>query len=82
MEREYRFERFLDAQWPDGSANVAFEVQTPDGSVYTAADLPAVQILGEHKDLAKAGLVADVVVDLILGSGAQAELMMEAAGSL
>jgi nucleoside-diphosphate-sugar epimerase len=44
----------------------------------TPADLPAAEILGEHKDLATAGLVADVVVDLILGSGRQAELLMDA----
>ncbi|MGO8747774.1 MAG: beta strand repeat-containing protein [Thermoguttaceae bacterium] len=30
----------LDAQWTVASSNVPFEIQTPDGSLYTAANLP------------------------------------------
>ena len=44
----------------------------------TRANLPAESILGERQDLAKLGLKADVVVDLILSSGAQATALMNA----
>jgi nucleoside-diphosphate-sugar epimerase len=43
----------------------------------TAADLPAEQILGERRDLALIRPKADVVIDLILSSGAQAQSLME-----
>jgi len=43
----------------------------------TPADLPAESILGERRDLATLRPKADVVVDLILSSGAQAESLME-----
>jgi nucleoside-diphosphate-sugar epimerase len=42
----------------------------------TPADLPAEPILGERRDLAKLRPKADVVIDLILSSGAQAERLM------
>ena len=44
----------------------------------TQADLPAESILGERRDLAAIRPKADVVIDLILSSGAQAESLMEA----
>jgi nucleoside-diphosphate-sugar epimerase len=44
----------------------------------TPADLPAQQILGDRRDLAAIRPNADVVIDLILSSGAQARLLMEA----
>jgi nucleoside-diphosphate-sugar epimerase len=44
----------------------------------TPADLPAESILGDRRDLAAIRPKADVVIDLILSSGAQAESLMEA----
>jgi nucleoside-diphosphate-sugar epimerase len=44
----------------------------------TQADLPAESILGDRRDLAAIRPEADVVIDLILSSGAQAESLMEA----
>ena len=44
----------------------------------TPAHLPAESILGERRDLAVLRLKADVVIDLILSSGAQAESLMKA----
>jgi nucleoside-diphosphate-sugar epimerase len=44
----------------------------------TQADLPAEPILGERRDLVSIRPKADVVIDLILSSGAQAESLMEA----
>jgi nucleoside-diphosphate-sugar epimerase len=44
----------------------------------TGADLPAESILGERRDLAVLRPKADVVIDLILSSGAQAKSLMEA----
>jgi len=44
----------------------------------TPACLPAESILGERRDLAALRPKADVVIDLILSSGAQAESLMEA----
>jgi nucleoside-diphosphate-sugar epimerase len=44
----------------------------------TPADLPASSILGERRDLAAIRPKADVVIDLILSSGAQAESLMQA----
>ena len=44
----------------------------------TEADLPAQSILGERRDLVAIRPKADVVIDLILSSGAQAESLMEA----
>jgi nucleoside-diphosphate-sugar epimerase len=44
----------------------------------TRADLPAESILGERRDLAALRPKADVVIDLILSSGAQAKSLMEA----
>jgi nucleoside-diphosphate-sugar epimerase len=43
----------------------------------TQADLPAKSILGERRDLAAIRPKADVVIDLILSSGAQAESLMD-----
>jgi nucleoside-diphosphate-sugar epimerase len=43
----------------------------------TAAQLPAESILGERRDLTVLGPHADVVIDLILSSGAQAAALME-----
>jgi nucleoside-diphosphate-sugar epimerase len=43
----------------------------------TPADLPARSILGERRDLAAIRPEADVVIDLILSSGAQAESLMK-----
>jgi nucleoside-diphosphate-sugar epimerase len=43
----------------------------------TPADLPAESILGERRDLADLRPKADVVVDLILSSGTQAESLMD-----
>jgi nucleoside-diphosphate-sugar epimerase len=43
----------------------------------TPADLPAESILGDRKDLAAIRPQADVVVDLILSSGAQARSLIE-----
>jgi len=43
----------------------------------TPADLPAESILGDRKDLAAIRPEVDVVVDLILSSGAQAKSLME-----
>jgi nucleoside-diphosphate-sugar epimerase len=43
----------------------------------TPANLPAESILGERRDLAALRPKADVVVDLILSSGAQAKALME-----
>ncbi len=43
----------------------------------TRADLPADHILGSRRDLAKIRPAADVVIDLILSSGAQAALLMD-----
>ena len=40
----------------------------------TQAHLPVESILGDRRDLATIGPKADVVIDLILSSGAQAEL--------
>lgn len=42
----------------------------------TPADLPAEQILGSRRELAALRLRVDVVIDLILSSGAQAESLM------
>jgi nucleoside-diphosphate-sugar epimerase len=42
----------------------------------TPADLPAEHILGSRKQLAELRLRADVVIDLILSSGSQAESLM------
>jgi nucleoside-diphosphate-sugar epimerase len=42
-----------------------------------ATPLPAEMIIGERGDLAKLRLEADVVIDLILSSGAQAQRLME-----
>src|SRR5580658_9089148 len=44
----------------------------------TQANLPAESILGERRDLAALRPKADVVVDLILSSGAQAQSLMDA----
>lgn len=44
----------------------------------TPADLPAEPILGDRRDLAPLRLKADVVIDLILSSGAQAQSLMGA----
>lgn len=44
----------------------------------TAADLPAESILGERRDLAAIRPKADVVIDLILSSGAQAKSLIDA----
>src|SRR6202142_3390539 len=44
----------------------------------TPAELPAESILGERRDLAGLRPKADVVIDLILSSGAQAESLMRA----
>jgi len=44
----------------------------------TRAQLPAESILGERRDLGALRPKADVVIDLILNSGAQAESLMEA----
>ena len=44
----------------------------------TRAHLPAESILGERRDLGALRPKADVVIDLILNSGAQAESLMEA----
>jgi nucleoside-diphosphate-sugar epimerase len=44
----------------------------------TSAQLPAESILGERRDLAVLRPQADVVIDLILSSGAQAERLMAA----
>ena len=44
----------------------------------TRIDLPAREILGDRRDLAKIKPAADVVIDLILSSGAQAQALMEA----
>jgi nucleoside-diphosphate-sugar epimerase len=44
----------------------------------TPADLPAESILGERRDLAAIRPKADVVIDLILSSGAQAKSLMDA----
>jgi len=44
----------------------------------TRNDSPVESILGERRDLAVLRPKADVVIDLILSSGAQAELLMEA----
>src|ERR1700721_3078117 len=44
----------------------------------TQVDLPAESIIGERRDLAALHPKADVVIDLILSSGAQAESLMEA----
>ncbi len=41
-------------------------------------DLPAEHILGDRRDLARLRLKADVVIDLILSSGAQAQELMDA----
>ena len=43
----------------------------------TQVDLPAEQILGERRDLAGLRPRADVVIDLILSSGPQAEALMK-----
>src|ERR1035441_760923 len=43
----------------------------------TPAQLPAESILGERRDLARLRPEADVVIDLILSSGAQAQRLME-----
>ncbi len=44
----------------------------------TRVDLPAKEILGDRKDLAKIRPAAEVVIDLILSSGAQAAALMDA----
>jgi nucleoside-diphosphate-sugar epimerase len=44
----------------------------------TRAPLPAESILGERRDLAALRPRADVVIDMILSSGAQAQALMEA----
>jgi len=44
----------------------------------TTVDLPAEHILGDRRDLARVRPRADVVIDLILSSGAQARALMEA----
>src|ERR1700761_5089581 len=43
----------------------------------TPSHLPAESILGERRDLAALRPKADVVIDLILSSGAQAQSLME-----
>ena len=43
----------------------------------TPAELPAESILGERRDLARLRPEADLVIDLILSSGAQAQRLME-----
>src|ERR1700689_481311 len=53
----------------------AVSVLTRSGA---AKDLPAESILGERRDLAVLRPKADVVIDLILSSGAQAESLMAA----
>ncbi len=45
---------------------------------YTQLDLPAEQIIGDRQDLARLRPKADVVIDLILSSGAQAKQVMKA----
>jgi nucleoside-diphosphate-sugar epimerase len=44
----------------------------------TQVDLPARSILGERRDLAALRVKADIVIDLILSSGAQAQSLMQA----
>lgn len=44
----------------------------------TQADLPAEHILGDRRDLAALCPSADVIVDLVLSSGAQAKALMQA----
>jgi nucleoside-diphosphate-sugar epimerase len=44
----------------------------------TQADLPAEHILGERRDLPALRLSADVIIDLVLSSGAQAGALMQA----
>jgi nucleoside-diphosphate-sugar epimerase len=44
----------------------------------TQADLPARHILGDRRDLVALRPEADVVIDLVLSSGAQAEALMQA----
>jgi nucleoside-diphosphate-sugar epimerase len=44
----------------------------------TKVELPAEQILGDHRDLLDMRPKADVVIDLILSSGAQAQALMAA----
>jgi len=44
----------------------------------TPVDLPAEEILGDRRELASIRPKADVVVDLILSSGAQARALMDA----
>src|SRR5215469_4430532 len=44
----------------------------------TRLELPAKEILGDRRDLAKIRPAADVVIDLILSSGAQAAAFMNA----
>lgn len=44
----------------------------------THPDLPAEHVLGERRDLAARAVETDVVIDLILSSGAQAEALIEA----
>jgi nucleoside-diphosphate-sugar epimerase len=45
---------------------------------HTQLNLPAEQIIGDRPDLARLRPTADVVIDLILSSGAQAKETMEA----
>jgi len=42
-----------------------------------AVDLPAEQVIGEREDLPRLRVAADVVVDLILSSGRQAQALMD-----
>lgn len=44
----------------------------------TKLDLPTTEILGDRRDLAKLRPSVDVVIDLILSSGAQAQALMDA----
>lgn len=44
----------------------------------TQADLPAEMVLGDRRDVASLGLKPEIVIDLILSSGAQAQQVMDA----
>jgi nucleoside-diphosphate-sugar epimerase len=44
----------------------------------THADLPAEMVLGDRRELASLGLKPEIVIDLILSSGAQAQVVMNA----
>jgi nucleoside-diphosphate-sugar epimerase len=43
----------------------------------TQADLPATFVLGDRRDIASLGLKPEIVIDLILSSGAQAQALMQ-----